>query len=129
MTRKDLRARILELIGFWRPILDLQNWVIHINFSETKILAGCNTDPEYKQGHLSFNLPKIQREMDRGLLDLEELVVHELTHMPLWLMARGMENRNRTKVVEYVEELTTTTISRALLRARQAGEARVKRRG
>lgn len=128
MSHKDLKERILALIGLWRPVLDLENWVIRIDWTERKILAGCTAMPEYKNASLSFNLARIAKECSDPV-DLEELVVHELTHIPLWLVARGLESRSRTKIVAYIEEHTATTISRALLRARREGELRGKRRG
>lgn len=124
---KDLKDRILALIRYWRPILDLENWDVYINWNEKRITAGNKTDPEYKRCTLYFNLPRILRDC-QDPRELEELVVHELTHSPLWLMARGLEDRNRTKLVEYIEETTTTTMSRALLRARAAGEDKEKKR-
>jgi len=128
MVNKHLKGRILKLLRYWRPILDLENWVFYIHWGEKKILAGCEADPEYKQVHLYFNLPKIAKQL-KGALDLEELVVHELTHSPLWLLSRGLKNRRLSREEEFAEENTTTTVSRALIRARSAGALRAKRRG
>lgn len=128
MPHKLLKEQILKLIHAWRPILDLENWVFYIDWSERKILAGCTADPEYKQVKLHFNLPKIARLM-KVELDLEELVVHELTHIPLWLLSRGLKSRDLNRQEEFCEENTTTTVSRALIRARLEGAQHAKRRG
>lgn len=124
MSNKDLKGRILAFIQYWGPILDLQNWAIKVSWDEKKHVATCRADPKYKVMFVRFNLTKIRKEID----DLEELVVHELVHGPLWLLARGLEDRQKTKVVEFIEENTTSTMTMALLRARAMGEQRSKRR-
>lgn len=124
MSNKDLKARITGYIHYWRPVLDLDNWTIKVEWNKNKDIANALAAPDYKQLHLQFNLKRIAKEVD----DLEELVLHELVHGPLWLLARGIESRNRTKVVAYIEENTTTTVTNALLRARALGENKAKRR-
>lgn len=124
MRRKDLKREIIKHIQYWRPVLDLQNWTIKVNWSSDKDVASCLADPTYKTMNLKFNLKKIAKEVD----DLEELALHELVHGPLWLLARGLENRSRTKVIAHIEENTTCTFTSALLSARALGERRAKRR-
>lgn len=126
MTPKELKAlktRILEYIRYWRPILDLENWTIKVQWNNRGV-ASSLAQPDYKVLHLKFNLKRIAGEID----DLEELVLHELVHGPLWLLSRGIEDRKRTKKLAFIEENTTCTVTNALMRARMVGGQRLKRR-
>lgn len=118
MSNKELKKRILNYINYWRPVLDLQNWTVKVNWKEKTDVANCLADPAYKTMVIRFNLRKIARDID----DLEELVLHELVHAPLWLISRGLEDRERDKTVRFIEENTTSTFTNALLYARFKGE-------
>lgn len=123
-----LKKKIKKYIERWVPILDLQGWSIKILWDETDNVATAEAWPQYKSLALRFNLPRIKKEGFDNPRDLEDLVLHELVHGPLWTLARGLERLHPEPVTNRFEEECTTTITTALLRARNMGKKRRRRR-
>lgn len=107
-----INALILE----WKPRLLLQDWDIEVAFDQKTHVATCEAQPQYMAAKLNFNLPKIAKEV-HGQRELEELVVHELTHILLWT-ACNMWQEEEPGVSEFVEEHTTTWVSKALVKTK-----------
>jgi hypothetical protein len=96
----SLQRQIKTLVRHWRPIMGLDTWMIELRFDERVHTATCIAQPQYEEAVITFNLTRIQ-ERCRSPEQVEELVVHELTHALAWRSS----------------ERTVTRLSRAMLRA------------
>jgi len=122
LTDAALKKRILAFIADWRDIVGLTHWDVRVKWNELEYQATVVVElPQYEWVTIHCNLKKIREKQD-SLAELEELVVHELSHTFTWVLARGIEGvRLQDEAQEHFEEVATTQISRALIRARNQG--------
>ena len=118
MTPLELREALKEKVAKWRPVLGLNDWKIGVKFNERQHMATCTADPEYEQATLHFNVRRIRAEVPANQLD--ELVVHELTHCLTWVVGDALPDDDKT-AREKADELLTTRVERSVIRAYQLG--------
>ncbi len=73
---------ILEIIERWAPIIGLDQWRRYVDWSEDSTVASCIAHPRYRQWLVNFDLDKTTDP--QRCANLEELVVHEMTHALHW---------------------------------------------
>lgn len=115
----DYRYEIDQILAYWQPILDLENWDIRIGFTEAESVACCLAKPQYLTAMLDFNLARLGQEI-KTRPELEELVLHELVHARLWALANVLPDLDTipNRFLEYYEEEAVSQVTNALLRAR-----------
>lgn len=105
LTHSAIRSRVQRAYAYWRPLLGLESWGIEIRWDATDCMACCEAKPSYEEAILRFNLPRMRRELPNVYAAVEELTLHEMVHCVLWKSS----------------ERTVSRITRAMLRARDAG--------
>jgi len=123
---KSLQSAILTIADKWKDIMGLQDWNIDIKFDEPQFKATSEAEPRYKYLKLFFNPWRIAKEPE----DLEELVVHELSHAftwRIWELTEKLFGGDMNKwILDELHEEATTSISRALVMAHREGLAQAQ---
>jgi hypothetical protein len=119
LNKLDYIYEIDQIIAYWRPRLDLVNWDIHVDYDEQQNLASCEARPQYLEMFLRFNKVRMDKEISTWS-QLEELVLHELVHARLWMIANFLEpeSDDGVKIMEFLEEEAVSQITGALLRTK-----------
>jgi len=94
-----------------------------VKFDEKDALATCDCDTDYLEATLHFNVPKIINLKP----DLEELVVHELSHpfnWRLWDYVNQFINGNKAQewITRSLFEEATTRIGNSLVDTKKSLE-------
>lgn len=118
-----LQSAILTIAEKWQPLLGLQDWSVIVKFDETQYKATSTAEPRYKELQLYFNPWRIAKEPE----DLEELVVHELSHAftwRIWELTEKLFGGDMNKwILDELHEEATTSIGRALVNAYREGQS------
>lgn len=117
---KELKSKIVKYIEYWKNVLFMQGWTIVVVWDEQEAHGSARANRKYRQMRINFNLPAIiQNNYNNS--ELEELVVHELTHSMPWDVCRLAERSASDEYVDFLEEALTTDITSSLIRAREVG--------
>lgn len=114
MTGKEIRAAV----AYWQPLLGLGDWQIRVRIG--RIAGGhratAEADWHYREADLAFD----PRQMVKMKDDVDEVVLHELTHLICWRGHEEAQKRARNGIDEQklceLEENEVTIISRVFLR-------------
>ena len=119
------RRRVRKLWDKWFRPIGLGWWQVDLNWARERdedepATAGMTTTNwQYRTASVTFFLPATLELDDEKL---EEVVVHELTHI-LCGPIQDMSSDERREITEH----TVTTIARSLIWAREAGEKAKKK--
>lgn len=123
---KAQRKRVRALWAKWREVLGLYAWDVSLNYYRGPFeldgevsfdaSASAKVNWEYQRATLSFNLVCV---MDMSDAALEEMVVHECTHILVREMRQDWACSDSVLTMPH-EERVTTLLSRALIEARRA---------
>lgn len=118
MTDKQAKAEIKRIQGLlkqWIPALELDRYNIKTDYIKTppegddknnySLSAEVNTLWEYQDARIAFYLPNT---IDYDLVDLQNVIVHELSH----ILVAPMRDKGKK-----MEELAVTNITNALIGA------------
>ena len=108
-TLTQVKKLVYANLAEWTDKLGLKNWKLAVGFNkELDAAATTSSDPVYQEATITFN-QKYMAEMycER---EIEECVVHELTHAQLSPIA---DSKRRTT---HATERTVVNISRSYLR-------------
>lgn len=114
------KRRVRKLWEKWFRPIGMGWWQVDLNWSrvreeeEPATAAMTTTNWQYRTASVTFYLPSTS---DLNLEQLEEVVVHELSHI-LCGPIQDMTTDERRDITEH----TVTTIARAIIWAREAGE-------
>lgn len=128
MTDKDFKAQKKRVLDFWNMYfseIGMGWWAVELNWSREReesspdTIALTNASWEYRNGNVTFFLPKCAEISDD---QLEEAVVHEMVH----IIAEGIHDLRDDQSRE-ITEYTVTSLARAIVWARRAGRKDTKK--
>lgn len=114
------KARVKKYWDKWFDTIGLAWWNVNITWDRERRedrpsqLGETSSKWQYRSAHVTFQLPEIATVTDERL---EECVVHEMTH----ILLQGIEDFRDDQATQ-ITEYTTTTIARAIIWAREAGQ-------
>ena len=117
---RDQKARVRKYWDKWFSSIGMGWWQIDLNWERDREPDSWNTigmthcNWQYRTGDITFYLPACVDLTDD---QLEEAVVHEFVHI-LAMPIHDMRDDQARDITEH----TVTTIARAIIWARQAGE-------
>lgn len=117
---RDQKARVKRFWDKWFTTLGLGWWVVDLYWERSRDeehpsqLGETSSKWQYRSAAVTFNLPEIATVDDDRL---EECVVHEMVH----ILVNGIQDIRYDQSTE-ITEYTVTTVARAIIWARQAGE-------
>jgi hypothetical protein len=91
---------LTNLVRKWKEILRLLDWDIYVRFADTdednfdhaKQLGRCATNTHRKIAHITFQHPdNYSKDIDRGIEDFEQTIIHEMLHIPTSMLRLGRE--------------------------------------
>lgn len=118
------KKRVMALWDKWFSDIGMSWWAVELKWSREREEDSWNTvgltnaSWHYRTGTVTFFLPACADMNDD---QLEEAVVHEMVHV----IAAGIHD-NRDDQAREITEYTVTSLARAIVWARQAGEKEKK---
>lgn len=119
--KKVTLAQLQARVNYWRQRMWLTEWAIKVELAKlpkneaSKIEAGgeCDAMPEYRQAVLRFDPANIEPDQ------IDEFVVHELTHLTTWRLAYVAEvcagkDKRLMEWIRMEDEGLTTHIERVI---------------
>lgn len=117
-----VRTSANRLAAKWQKRLDLQDWDVRFDFTETIDIDGdsnaaantmsTTTQAPYLKAEITVSLPAVVLLSNA---DLERLIVHELVHVRLSPEQELLDDDNPRHVDRF--EYTTETLTKVLLKA------------
>lgn len=115
------KQKIIKRVSYWRKVLGMENWDIHIYFKDIKrkednetFEGGAKTicEPAYLMATITFRPKFVKRISDQD-------IIHELLHCLVSELAgyyRANNIKSADKWITYFEERTVSQLTEIILR-------------